>query len=119
MKESFLALAAVVTLIASTTAGNAAADTGIDAVKALGRLNGEALACKQLALVDRIRMRVVNEAPKTREVGEAFEAATTERFLALGTDQSSCSDTRSLAERIEQVTRTLRAAFAPAAGRTE
>jgi hypothetical protein len=100
-------------------AGTVFADTGLDAVKALGHLNGEALACKQMALVDRVRTRIVNEAPKTREVGETFEAATTERFLAMGSDQASCTDARNLAERIEQATQALRAAFAPAPGRKE
>ena len=66
-----------------------------------------------------LRTRIVNEAPKTREVGETFEAATTERFLAMGSDQASCTDARNLAERIEQATQALRAAFAPAPGRKE
>jgi hypothetical protein len=98
--------------------GSAAwADAGFEAVRALGHLNGEALACQQMALVDRIRMRVINEAPKTREVGEVFEAATTERFLAMGSDRSACTDSRTLAARIETATETLRTTFAEALGR--
>jgi hypothetical protein len=100
-------------------AGTAHADPGLDAVKALGRLNGEALACKQMALVDRIRTRIIYDAPKTREVGEVFEAATTERFLAMGKDMSACMDGRAMAERIEQLTQSMRAAFAPAMGRKQ
>lgn len=92
--------------------GAAWADAGVDAVRALGHLNGEALACKQMALVDRIRMRVVNTAPKTREIGEIFEAATTERFLAMGKDKAACPDGRILAERIDTATQALSAAFA-------
>jgi hypothetical protein len=106
-------------LLLVVCAGNAVADSGLDAVKALGHLNGEALACKQMALVDRIRTRIVNEAPKTREVGEAFEAATTERFLAMGTDLATCTDARTLAERIDRATENMRAAFVPAPGRKE
>lgn len=92
-------------------AGLAHADAGAGAVRALGHLNGEALACGQMALVDRIRMRVIGEAPKTREVGEIFEAATTERFLALGSNASACADGRVLAERIDAVARDLRTAY--------
>lgn len=88
------------------------ADPGLDAVKTLGRLNGEALACGQMALVDRIRITVVHGAPKTREVGEVFEAATSERFLALGKDKSACPDGRTLAERVETAVQTMRTAFA-------
>lgn len=109
LRNSFLLLAFV--------AGIAAADPGLDAVKALGQLNGEALACQQMALVDRVRTRIVNEAPKTREIGEAFETATNERFLAMGNDTASCADGRSLAERIETTTQTMRAAYAEVMGR--
>lgn len=101
-------------------AGAALADgaaPGIAEVQALGRLNGEALACKQMALVDRIRTRIIYEAPKTREVGEAFEAATTARFLELGQQESACTDARAMAERIEAATKAMRAAFAEAMGR--
>lgn len=93
-----------------------AAAPGLAEVRALGLLNGEALACKQMALVDRIRLRIIYEAPKTREVGEVFEAATTERFLALGKDESTCTDARTMAERIEQASQALRTAFAGAMG---
>lgn len=90
------------------------ATPGAPEVRALGLLNGEALACKQMALVDRVRTRIINEAPKTREIGEIFEAATTERFLAMGGtggDKAACADGRNLAERIDTATQALRAAF--------
>jgi hypothetical protein len=92
-------------------AGIAHADPGIDAVKALGRLNGEALACKQMALVDRIRIAIVYEASKTREIGEIFEQATSERFLAMGADKSSCPDGRNLAQQVESAIAVLSAAY--------
>ncbi len=88
------------------------ADPGLEAVKALGRLNGEALACGQMALVDRIRISVVHGAPKTREVGETFEAATSERFLAIGKDKSACPDGRQLSDRVETAIQAMRTAFA-------
>lgn len=88
------------------------ADPGLDAVKNLGRLNGEALACGQMALVDRIRISVVHGAPKTREVGETFEAATSERFLAFGKDKAACPEGRKLSERIEAAIQAMRTAFA-------
>lgn len=98
-------------------AGSAAADSGLEAVKTLGQLNGEALACQHMALVDRIRMRIIYDAPKTREIGETFEAATTERFLALGENKARCSDAKALAGRIEEASQALRAAYAEALGR--
>lgn len=113
MMKRFLLGAALLATLSLARAD--AAIPGTAEVRALGLLNGEALACKQMALVDRIRMRVINEAPKTREIGEIFEAATTERFLAMGKEAAACADGRTLAERIETATQALRAAFtAPA-----
>lgn len=70
-------------------------------VAALGRLNGTALACGQQALTNRIRDLVVNEAPKSREVGEEFEAATTEGFLSQGAEGVVCPDGKALADQID------------------
>jgi hypothetical protein len=100
-------------------AQEAGASPGLAEVRKLGLLNGEALACKQMALVDRIRQRIIYEAPKTREVGETFENATTERFLALGKDESACTDARTMAERIEQTGQAMRAAFAGVMGQKQ
>ncbi|MCX8016576.1 MAG: hypothetical protein N2690_01545 [Rhodocyclaceae bacterium] len=96
-------------------AAQAQAIPGAAEVRALGLLNGEALACHQPALVDRLRTTIVHEAPKTREIGEIYEAATSERFLALGRNEGACTDGRDLAERIEAATRALRAVFGAAA----
>ncbi|MEW6163902.1 MAG: hypothetical protein AB1642_02450 [Pseudomonadota bacterium] len=104
-------------MLALTLAQAETATPGAAEVRALGLLNGEALACKQMALVDRVRGRIIHEAPKTREIGEIFEAATTERFLAMGQKNESCPDGRALAERIETATQALRAAFAAAHGK--
>lgn len=91
------------------------ASPGLAEVRALGLLNGEALACKQMAMVDRIRISVVYEAAKTREVGEVFEAATSERFLAMGSDKSTCPTSRDLSARVEAAIQAMRAAFGQAA----
>lgn len=87
---------------------------GAAEVRALGRLNGEALACKQMALVDRIRIGIVHEAPKTREIGEIFETATSERFLEMGQTQAACPDGRALSQQIEDGIQAMRAALAGA-----
>lgn len=117
MKTSFLVGMLLGVAMAPVMAQSTGASPGIEQIKALGSLNGEALACKQMALVDRIRARIVNEAPKSREIGEIFEAATTERFLAMGSGNAACADGRNLAERIEAATEALRTVFAPATGK--
>lgn len=77
----------------------------------LGRLNGIALACKQPALTTRLRQAMVYGAPKSREVGEAFEQATNQSFLAQGQPGGSCPEGRQLAERVELGIAALKAAF--------
>ena len=80
------------------------------AVSELGRLNGIALACGQTALATRLRDIVVAVAPKSREVGEAYEQAGNAAFLAQGRGQA-CPDGRSLASSIEAAERRLKAAY--------
>jgi hypothetical protein len=111
MKRILIVLALAMPLLAQAQD----ASPGMAEVRALGLLNGEALACNQPALVDRLRITIVHEAPKTREIGEIYEAATTERFLALGQNQGACTDGRDLAMRIEVATQALRKAFSQAA----
>lgn len=82
-------------------------------VVALGRLNGTALACGQQALTNRIRDLVVNVAPKTREVGEEFEAATTEGFLSQGAEGMVCPDGKSLADQIDAEAVRLKSQYKP------
>ena len=76
----------------------------------LGFLNGMALACKQAALVARLRDAVVSHAPKTREVGETFEQATNMAFLGYG-DNAVCPDGKTLAERVDAGIAELKAAY--------
>lgn len=115
----FLMATLLSVVAALAQAQTAASDTspGMAEVRAMGLLNGEALACGQPALVDRIRIIIVHEAPKTREIGEAFEAATTERFLALGQDKGACTDGRDLAGRVETAMRALRTVFGQQVGK--
>lgn len=70
-----LSLAAALPVPADDAAGEAAIDR-------LGRLNGQALACRQLDASSRARNALLAHAPKTRPAGEVFEAATNKAFLA-------------------------------------
>jgi hypothetical protein len=87
-----------------------AADEGTAAVQAIGRLNGIALACQQPALVSRTRNSVVTTAPKTREIGEAFENATNAAYLEQGKG-AACPDAASLASNVAAAEKRLQAAF--------
>lgn len=104
----FIVLALAVTL--STTAAQAA-DEGTAAITQLGELNGTALACQQMALVARARNAIVTSAPKTRDIGEIFEAATNTGYLKFGNDQKTCPDSATLAQQIIDAEKRLSAAL--------
>ncbi len=88
-----------------------AADEGPAAVAELGQLNGIALACQQPALVSRARNAIVTAAPKTRDIGEAFENATNAAYLEQGKGKTPCPDGATLASRIAAGEKRLQAAF--------
>lgn len=79
-----------------------------NSIDALGQLNGQALACQQMALSTRLRNILIYEAPKERSVGEAFEQATQEAYLAQGQGGQACPDSKTLAAQIETATLELR-----------
>lgn len=108
MKALALAITLVITL---TTHPAQAADEGTAAITQLGEANGIALACQQMALVARARNAVVTNAPKTREIGEIFEAATNASYLKFGNEQKPCPDSASLAQQINVAEQRVAAAF--------
>jgi hypothetical protein len=106
MKFVVLALAIALNITAAQ-----AADEGTAAITHLGELNGTALACQQMALVARARNAIVTSAPKTRDIGEIFEAATNAGYLKFGNDQKTCPDSVSLAQQVSEAEKRLSAAF--------
>lgn len=100
------------------TAGPVLADEELtpalrSSLDSLGQLNGQALACQQMALSARLRTILIEEAPKERSVGEAFEQATQAAYLAQGKGQA-CPDSKTLAKRIDAAAGELRHALGSA-----
>lgn len=77
------------------------------AIEKLGRLNGQALACRQMDISSRAKSALVAHAPKTQQSGEAFEAATNKAFLA----PASCRDKQRLQTEVDAAIIELRLAF--------
>lgn len=78
------------------------------AVSELGTLNGIALACSQPALSARARQIMIDTVPKERSIGEVFEQATQESFLAYGRDGKTCPDGKTLATQVDETRSKLR-----------
>jgi protein SCO1/2 len=76
-------------------------------VEKLGRLNGQALACRHMAVSAKARQALVANAPKTRQAGEVFEAATNRSFLA----PAACVDVQRLSTEVDAAIIDLRLAY--------
>lgn len=107
-----VALIAVPTARAAVAAEPPPVAPGLAVIEDLGRINGIALACAQPALVSRSRNAVINGAPKTRAIGEAFENATNAAFLKQG-QGLTCPDGPTLAGQLEGAEARLKHAFPP------
>ena len=86
-----------------------AASTGLEEVKALGTLNGQALACSQKANIKRIKALMISHAPKSRQYGAMFEQSTQESFLVRSREQEACVDAPLIALKVEDLASQLRA----------
>lgn len=94
------------------------ADTALTEVRAMGRLNGQALACSHPESVARIKALMIKLTPKSRLYGEAFEAATNDGYLAqTKNEQAVCQDGASLAAQVEEEANRLQAAFLAASSK--
>jgi len=111
MKRSLL-IAVLLCTAAPVLAADA--DAGLAAVQDLGRLNGQALACSQMATSSQAKALMIRHAPKTRRYGEVFEEATNSAFLTQGKDQDSCPQPAEFAGKLGELGARLQAAFAAA-----
>ncbi|MDP1734678.1 MAG: hypothetical protein Q8L44_09990 [Sulfuritalea sp.] len=89
-------------------------EAGLAAVKQLGTLNGQALACAEKDAAAHARLLMLAHAPKTARFGAAYEEATQEGYLAQTKVSGTCPDAKTLAGGIDEVAQRLKAAL-PAA----
>lgn len=86
-------------------------EAGLTAVKQLGALNGQALACADKDATAHARLLMLTHAPKTARFGTAFEEATQQGYLAQTRAVSACPEVKALAGKIDEVAQTLRTAL--------
>jgi len=94
-------LFAALLLIAGVALADPAA--GLAAIQDLGRVNGQALACGQMATSSQSKQLMIRHAPKTRRYGELFEEATNAAFLRQGKDQDACPQAAEFAARLAEL----------------
>jgi hypothetical protein len=100
-------LLAALALIAGPVAADSAA--GFAAIQDLGRVNGQALACSQMAISSQSKQLMIRHAPKTRLYGEAFEETTNAAFLRQGQGPDNCPQPVEFVARISELAGRLQA----------
>lgn len=111
MRDKLIAVLCGLTFPAMALASD---EAGLAAVRDLGRLNGQTLACGQKEAASWVRVLMLNHAPKTRVYGEAYEEGTQESFLAHGKG-TPCPGSAELNVRLDEIARRLKAVL-PVAG---
>ena len=85
----------------------------LEAIKALGHLNGIALHCKALLETQRMKRALVANLPKKRQLGELFDYETNRAFMAFIADGSSCPSPADLGRDVDAALQRLEAVFSP------
>lgn len=78
-------------------------EAGLAAVKALGSVNGQALACSEKRVAARARELMLAHAPKTERFGAAYEEATQAGFSAQTREGRACPDVTELTARLNSL----------------
>lgn len=104
-----IALTAALCLLAGPSFAEADAAAGLAVIQDLGRVNGQALACSEMAVSGQIKSLMIKHAPKTRRYGELFEEATNAAYLEQGKDQDGCPKRVEFAAKISELSGRLQA----------
>lgn len=80
-----------------------AADAGLLTIKALGTLNGQALACSEVQAAARAKSLMLVHAPKTPRFGAAYEEATQAAYLEQTRSSGACPDATRLTDQLNQL----------------
>ncbi len=102
MKPSRITLLLLIAVLSAPTLA-ADAEAGLLAIKALGKLNGQALACAQMPAAARAKSLMLAHAPKTQRFGDAYEEATQAAYLAQTRAADPCPEPLRLTDQLNQL----------------
>jgi len=111
MKINTLFSAIFLAVVIWSLPAHAATDAQYDSIRTLGALNGVALQCKYIHETRRMKKVMVASLPKRRQLGQVFDEATNEGFLAFIQDKASCPDQTDFAGQVDAAIDALKAAF--------
>lgn len=103
-KRFVITLCAISALAGAGSPARAAdVEAGLLAVKSLGTVNGQALACAQLQAAARAKSLMLAHAPKTERFGAAYEEATQAAYLAQTRSAGVCPEAIRLTDQLNQL----------------
>lgn len=112
MKWTLTAIATLCTALALQGPAHAAdTEQGLALVNELAQVNGQALACQDMATVARAKQLMLAHAPKTPRFGNAFEEGTNASYLAQVRSAAACPDAAILASKLDALTKRLQDAL--------
>lgn len=114
MKRHLTHLIILLGLTAALPAAAEDAEAGLAAIRQLGALNGQALACAEKDAAAQAKVLMLAHAPKTARFGTAYEEATQEAYLAQTKTSGACPDAQALAGKLNELAQRLQTAL-PAA----
>ncbi len=85
-----LILPVQLSLTSVTPAKEAATNSQLNSIAALGKLNGIALQCNYIEQMQRIKQALVLNLPKKRALGDWFESSTNTAFLNFMNNNNNC-----------------------------
>ncbi len=96
-----LAFVAPLSTVNMTIAADA--EAALATIKALGSLNGQALACSEVQVAARAKSLMVAHAPKTPRFGAVYEEATQAAYLTQTHSSTPCPDAILLTDQINHL----------------
>lgn len=111
LTRSIILLSLAAPLTASLPALAEDLDAAVAAVRQLGAVNGQALACAEKGAAARAKVLMLAHAPKTARFGAAYEEATQEAFLAQTRASGTCPDAKVLAGKVNDAAQRLQSAL--------
>lgn len=111
LRLSTLAALALTHLVLQFPAYAAESDPAVTTVTELAQVNGQALACQDMASVATAKKLMLAHAPKTPRFGTLFEEATNTSYLAQVRGEAACPDSTAFAAKLDALAKRLQAAL--------
>lgn len=110
MKQSLMLIVFVLAVaVAHAFAPAIAAEPqpGLSELRALGQINGQALACSQMVAAQRAKTMMLSHAPKAQAYGDAFIDGTNDGYLRQSQPGQACPTAEALGQQLNVLGATL------------